>query len=95
VVIGAGGDEDGVALAKLDLLSLDLEHAASFEHDVDLIVLVRRLAVRFGRNQHVDADLEAGRAVDDLIAAVARGEPVLRAGDVEWLSRSQGTWFTL
>jgi len=39
-VLGAGRNEDGVPLAKLDVLSLDLEHAAALEHDVDLVVIV-------------------------------------------------------
>jgi hypothetical protein len=94
-VLGARRNEDGMAFAKLDLLSLDLERAAPFEHDVDLVVLVRRLAVWLGRHEYVDADLEADRSVDDLVPAVACGQPILRAGDVERLGTSQGPWLTL
>src|SRR5207248_8317515 len=82
-VLGAGGDEDGVALAKLDLLTLDLERASAFEDDVDLVVLMRRLAVGLRRDEDVDADLESGRAVDDLVPAVAGREPRLRARNGE------------
>jgi hypothetical protein len=54
-VVGAGGDEDGVALDKRRLLALDLEDARSLEHDVDLVFVVWLLAVRLGRDQDVDA----------------------------------------
>src|SRR5207244_4139498 len=43
--------------------------------------------------EHVDADLEPGRAVDDLVAAVCRREPGVGARDVERLGRPQGAWF--
>jgi len=62
-------DEERVAETSLDSLALDLEHTASFEDDVDLVVLVRLLAVRFRSNELVDPELEAGRLVQDLVAA--------------------------
>ena len=74
-MLGAGGDEDGVPLAKLDLLTLDFERASAFEDDVHLVVGVRALVVGLRRDQHVDADLEARRGVDDLVAAAGRLEP--------------------
>src|SRR5512132_872892 len=80
-VLGARRNEDGIAFAKFDLLSLDLERAAPVEDDVDLVVLVRGLAVWLRRHEHVDA--------------VACGQPILRAGDVERLGTSQGPWLTL
>ena len=73
-MVGAGLDEDGGALAHRDALALDLEHAGSLEHDVDLVVLVRLLAVGLGRDERVDADLEARRLVDDLVAAAGGAE---------------------
>ena len=42
-------DEDGGALLHGDPLALHLEYAAPLEHDVDLVVLVRLLAVRLRR----------------------------------------------
>src|SRR5207237_697303 len=84
-----------MTFAELDVLSLDLEHTAAFDHDVDLVIIVRRLAVCVGRREHVDADLEPGGAVDDLVAAGVGCEPFLDAGDVERLRCPQGTWFTL
>jgi hypothetical protein len=59
-VLRSGRDEDGVPLLELDPVVLDLQHAGSFEHDVDLVVLVRLLAVGLRRNQDVHADLEPG-----------------------------------
>ena len=60
-------------------LALDLEGSFAFEHDVDLVVGVRLLPVRFRGNQDVDADLEAGRLVDDLIASRPRGAAAFAA----------------
>ena len=68
-MLGPGGHKDGLALLELHRLPFDLEHAAPFEDDVDLVVLVGLLTVGLGRDQHVDAKLEARRGVDDLIAA--------------------------
>ena len=53
---------------------LDLEDAAALEHDVDLVLVVRLLPVGLGSDEHVDADLEPGRGVDDLVAASALDE---------------------
>ena len=53
---------------------LDLEHAAPLEHDVDLVLFVWLLAVRLGSDEHVDPDLESGRAVHDLVAATPGNE---------------------
>jgi hypothetical protein len=63
--------------------SSSTEHPASFEHDVDLVVLVGRLVVRLGRDEHVDADLEPGRAVNDLVAAGPGLEALLHPRHVE------------
>jgi len=82
-VLGAGRDEDRFPLLDRDPLVLDGEHPASFEHDVDLVVLVGRLVVRLGRDEHVDADLEPGRAVNDLVAARRGLEALLDSRHVE------------
>ena len=68
--------------------ALDLEHAAALEHDVDLVVLVRLLPVRLGRDEHVDADLETRRGVDDLVAAASLDERPPRLVDVERVHRA-------
>src|SRR5438046_616698 len=52
-VLRARLDEDGGALLHGDPLALHLEYAAPLEHDVDLVVLVRLLAVRLRRDEHV------------------------------------------
>src|SRR5207249_7019479 len=82
-MIGSGRHEDRVALAELERLALDVEHSRALEHDVDLVVGVRLLAVRLRGDEDVDADLEAGRVVDDLVAAAGLGEAALDALDVE------------
>jgi hypothetical protein len=64
-------------------LALDLERPAAFEDVVDLVVLVRLLAVRLRCDEDVDADLEAWRGVDDLVAALAGGEAVADGADAE------------
>jgi hypothetical protein len=71
------------ALADLDLLALDLECAPPFEDDVHLVVHMRLLAVGLRRDEHVDADLEAGRLVDDLVPASRLLEPAPRHFDVQ------------
>src|SRR5579862_2763903 len=81
-VLGAGRDEDGVAFAKVDALSFHLELAAAFEHDVDLVIGVRLLAVGLRSDEHVDTDLDPGRGMDDLVAAVL-DQALLRGLDVE------------
>jgi hypothetical protein len=53
-------NEHGVPLPKLDHLTLDVERAPTLEDDIDLVVIVRLLTIRFGCDEHVDADLEPG-----------------------------------
>src|SRR5438270_401238 len=86
-VLGSRRDEDGASLLELDPLVLDLEHAAALQHDVDLVVLVRLLAVGLGRDEHVDADLETGGAVDDLVAAGHDGALSRALESVSWERR--------
>ena len=80
-MLGAGADEDRASLLELDRLALDVEGARPFEHDVDLVPLVRLLAIGLGRDEDVDPDLDARRGVDDLIAAVPGREPVRLSGE--------------
>jgi len=78
-VVGARLDEDGVAFLHRHGRPLDFQHAATFEHEVHLVVCVRLLAVSLRCDEHVHAELEAGRVVDDLVAA-ARGAKLLDDG---------------
>ena len=82
-MLGAGLDEHGVALGELHRLALHLERAAALEDDVDLVVGVRLLPVGLGRDEHVDAELDPRRGVDDLVAAARREQPVLRSVHVD------------
>ena len=68
-MLGAGGDEEGVSFLGRKALALDLEHAAPLQNDVDLVVVVRLLAIRLRRNEPINLELEAGRPVDRLEAA--------------------------
>lgn len=72
-VVGTGLDEDGTAFLHRNLLPLDLEHTAAFEDDVDLVVHVGLLAVGLGCDQNVDAQLEAGGLVEDLVSSAGLG----------------------
>ncbi len=65
------------------LLAFDLEGARALEHDVDLVVLVRLLAVGLRRDEDVHPDLQPRRLVHDLVAAVAGGQPLLYFPDLE------------
>jgi len=82
-VLGAGLDEDGRAFGHRHRFLLYLEHPASFEDDVDLVVFVGLLAVGFGSNEDVDAELLARRLVDDLVAAAGGYETILDLRDAE------------
>src|SRR5436853_583576 len=78
-MVRARGDEAGVADVHRDALALDVEHARALEHDVDLVVVVRLLPVRLGRDEDVDAELETRRLVDDLIPPAGRARPARSA----------------
>jgi hypothetical protein len=82
-VVCAGLDENRGAFANGNLLTLDIQHAVAFEDHVELIVLVRLLAVRLGGNQNVDPDLETGGFVDGLIATAGLPELLLDGCDLE------------
>ena len=88
-VVGAGGDERCVTFPKLQLLSVDIEHAASLEDDVELVVCVHALMVRLRRDKRIDADLKPCRLVDDFVSTVSGTETRFGTGDVESVSRIQ------
>jgi hypothetical protein len=67
-MLGAGRDEERVADTSLESLAIDLEHTASLEDDVDLVVLVRFLTVALRGNELVHPELEARRLMEDLVA---------------------------
>jgi hypothetical protein len=52
---------------------------------------VRRLAVGLGRDEHVDADLEPRRLVDDLVSTAGLGEAARGRVDVEALHARDAT----
>ena len=88
-------DEHRVAFLDRHLRSLHRQDAAAFEHDVHLVVLVGLLVVRFGRAQHVDAELEARRIVDDLVAAARGAELLDDGGDTEGVHVPDATGSTV
>ncbi len=58
-------NEHGLALRDAVRSSVDLDVALAVEHDVHLVERVRRLTIGRGRDEHVDADLQARRLVDE------------------------------
>ncbi len=82
-MLGPGFDEDCCAFLHRNLLGADVEHAGPLEDDVQLVVFVWLLAVRLRRYEAVDADLEAGGLVDDLVATAGLTEPLLDGCDLE------------
>src|SRR5262249_12154662 len=90
-MVGAGLDEHGVAVLDRHGRAFDLEDAVALEHDVDLVIGMRLLPVGLRRDEHVDAELEAGRLVNDLVAAAGGYEIVLDVRDAECMHRSDLT----
>src|SRR5262245_23041299 len=82
-MVSAGLDEDRASLADRHLRILDLQHAVSLEHDVDLVVLVRLLAIGLRCDEHIHADLEPGGLVDDLVPSTGFAEPLANRRDLE------------
>lgn len=82
-MVGPRLDEHGSPLTDRNLLVLHLEDTRPFDHDVELVVLVRLLLIRLGRDEHVHPDLEAGGLVDDLVATAGLTEPLLDRCDLE------------
>jgi sarcosine oxidase subunit beta len=62
-------DEEYVSLLGREAFALEVENATALKDDVDLVVLVRLLAVGLRGDELVDLDLETGRAVDRLESA--------------------------
>lgn len=90
-MVGSGGDEDRVPFGDVPQLSLDLDVAFASEHDVDLVERVRGLAVGLGSHEHVDADLESGGLMDDLVPTALAGQPLGGASNVEALHERERT----
>jgi hypothetical protein len=82
-VVSAGGDERRMAFAKLELFSTDLERASPFENDVELVVVVDALAVGLRGDERVDADLEPGRFMNELVTSVSGAQACLGFRDVK------------
>ncbi len=76
-------DEDRVALLHGNFLAFDGEHTGALEHDVDLVVVVRLLAVGLRRGEHIHAELEPGRVVHDLIPAAGGAQLLDHVLDLE------------
>jgi hypothetical protein len=85
-VVSAGRDERQATFPKLQLLSVDVEHAAPLEDDVDLILCIQQAVVRLRRDKRVNEDLNPCRLVDDLVSTVAGAEAGFGPGDVETVS---------
>jgi hypothetical protein len=88
-VLSAGGDECRVTFPKLQPLSVDVEHPASLEDYVELVVCVHALMVWLRRDKRVDADLEPSRFVDDLVTTVSGAKARFGSGDIESVGRIQ------
>lgn len=88
-MLGASRDEQGHAFRERRRGILHLEDAASLEHDVDLILVVGLLPIRFGCDKDVHADLESRRAVNCLVSAATRDERAAGRVDVERVGLSR------
>ena len=88
-VIVACSDEERPTLLEWRRYPFDLEHAAALEDDVHLVELVRLLTVGLGRDEHVDADLQSRRGVDDLVPAASLRQLAAGLLDVERVHRHE------
>ena len=59
-MLGACCDEKGHALRERRCRALDLQDTAPLENDVHLVLVMRLLTIRLGRDEDIDADLESG-----------------------------------
>jgi hypothetical protein len=84
-------DEDRLPDVDRDALVSDLEHAGALEPDVDLVVFMRLLAVRFRRGEEIDADLESDGFVDDLVATARGSQALDGVADPEGVHGGDGT----
>ena len=82
-VVGAGLDEHGAAFTHRNVLALDVQHTGALQNDVDLVILVWLLPVGLRRDEDVDAELEAGGLVNDLIASAGLLQPLPDSGELE------------
>lgn len=87
-VVSAARDERQATFPELELLSVDVQHAAPLEDDVEPILCIQQPMVRLGRDKHINEDLQPRRLVDDLVSTVTGAEPSFGSGDVESVS-----WF--
>ena len=87
-VFVACGDEQCTTFLQRRGHSFDLEHSSALEDDVHLVELVWLLTVGLRCHEHVDADLESGRRVDDLVAAASPRQLAAGLVDVERVHRS-------
>jgi len=88
-MLGACCDEQRSSLLEWRRDALDFENAATLENDVDLVELVGLLAVRFGRDEHVHADLQTRRRVDDLVSPAPLGKRLAGLVHVERVHRRE------
>lgn len=86
-MLRACGDERRMPVPKLQLMSIDVEHPASLEDDVEALVGVHGLIVRLRRDERVDAYLKTWRLVHDLASTLSGTETCFDSGDVECVSR--------
>jgi hypothetical protein len=86
-MMSAGRHERRVTFPKLQLLSIDLNHPASLEDDVELVVGVHTLMVRLRSDKRVDANLKPPRFVDDFVTAASGGKARLGPADVKGVGR--------
>ena len=82
-MLGARRDKERHAFGECGRRILDLEDAASLEHDVDLVFVMGLLPIGLWSDEHVHADLESRRAVHDLVAAAKLDQRPAGRVDVE------------
>jgi hypothetical protein len=82
-VVCTGFDEDRAALSDGDLFPFHLEDTCALEHDIDLVVFMGLLTVRLWSDQHVNAEFQPRRFVDDLVTPAGLGELLLDGPNLE------------
>jgi hypothetical protein len=87
-MVSAGRHEGRLAFHNVYGFALDREHPSPSQHHVNLIVFVRLLPVGLRRDENIDPNLEARRAVDDLVASVGLRQPSPGGLDVERVRRA-------
>src|SRR2546430_7204019 len=86
-MLGMRLHKDSASLSDRYLLTLNLEDAGALEHDVELVILMRLLAVGLWSDEHIDANFEAGGLVDDLIASAGLTKPFFDGCDLKRVHR--------